>query len=64
MVSSFIERSGKSHTIVQNLVLPLGKAIVSAMTAEDAANSLNKIVLSNNTIKKRIANLSGYIKKP
>jgi len=36
------------------MILPAAKAMVSAMIGEEAANSLNKIALSNDTIKKRI----------
>jgi len=54
---------GKSHTIAEDLIFPAAKAMVSEMIGEEAANSLNKITLSNDTIKKRIDGLSGNIKE-
>jgi hypothetical protein len=46
-----------------DLILPAAKAMVSAMIDEKAANSLNKIALSNDTVKKRTHGLSGNIKE-
>ncbi|KAL4136257.1 hypothetical protein QTP88_007808 [Uroleucon formosanum] len=63
IVSLLIGKSGKPHTIAEDLILPAAKAMVSAMIGEEAANSLNKIALSNDTIKKRIDRLSGNIKE-
>lgn len=59
---SFIEKSGKLHTIAEDLILLTVKDIVSAMIGKEAANSLNKISLSNDTIKK-IDSLSGNNEK-
>lgn len=53
-----IEKSRKLHTIAEDLILPTVKAMVSAMINKEAANNLNKISLSNDTIKKKIDSLS------
>jgi len=63
IVSLLIGKSGKPHTIAEDLILPAAKAMVSTMIGEEAANSLNKIALSNDTIQKRIDRLSGNIKE-
>ncbi|KAL4113130.1 hypothetical protein QTP88_016813 [Uroleucon formosanum] len=54
IVSLLIGKSGKPHTIAEDLILPAAKAMVSAMIGEEAANSLNKIALSNDTIKNEL----------
>lgn len=49
-----IEKSGKLHTIAEDLILSTVKAMVSAIINKVAANNLNKISLSNDTIKKKL----------
>ncbi|VVC26491.1 Domain of unknown function DUF4371 [Cinara cedri] len=58
--SLLIGKSGKPYTIVEDLILPAAKAMVSKMISKGAANNLNLISLS---IKKRIDSLSGNIKE-
>jgi len=62
-VSLLIGKSGKPHTIAEDLILPAAKALVSIMISKEAANNLNLISLSNDTIKKRIDSLSENIKE-
>ncbi|VVC46493.1 Ribonuclease H-like domain, partial [Cinara cedri] len=62
-VSLLIGKSGKPHTIAEDLILPAAKAMVSIMISKEVANNLNLISLSNDTIKKRIDSLSGNIKE-
>ncbi|VVC34520.1 Hypothetical protein CINCED_3A007729 [Cinara cedri] len=61
--SLLIGKSGKPHTIAEDLILPAVKAMVSAMIGEEATNSFNKIALSNDTIKQQIDGLSRNIKE-
>lgn len=61
--SLLIGKSGKPQTIAEDLILPAAKAMVSIMISKEAANNLNLISLSNDTIKKRIDSLSGNIKE-
>jgi hypothetical protein len=56
-VSLLIDKSGKPHTISEDLILPTAKAMVSIMISKEAANNINLISLPNDTIKKRIDSL-------
>ena len=51
----------KSHTIAKTVILPACQQIVRIMFGEDAVSELNKIPLSDNTISRRIQDMSGNI---
>ena len=51
----------KSHTIAETVILPACEQIVRIMFGEDAVSELNKIPLSDNTISRRIQDMSGNI---
>ncbi len=57
-VSRLIATSGKPHTIGEDLILPAAKQMVSIMLGNKAVKQLNLISLSNNTIKRRINDMS------
>ncbi|XP_078503770.1 zinc finger BED domain-containing protein 5-like [Lissotriton helveticus] len=62
-VSMLIAKAGKPHTIAEELIVPAAKAMVTAMVGEKAAKDLHLEPLSNNTVKKRIDNISDNIKE-
>lgn len=62
-VSLLVAKSGKPHTIVEELILPAAKIMVSAMLGDKASNELSTVSLSNNTVKNRIVEMSENIKE-
>nr|ABF20543.1 transposase [Aedes aegypti] len=66
MVASYhlslkIAKSGKAHTIGENLILPALKETVSIMFGPKFAQEIESIPLSNNTVARRIEDLSGWV---
>lgn len=49
-----IAKSGKNHTIGENIILPAAVEIVSCMFGEKEAKIIKTIPLSNDTISRRI----------
>ncbi|XP_023217015.1 zinc finger BED domain-containing protein 5-like [Centruroides sculpturatus] len=57
-ISYRIAKCGKNHTIAENLILPCIKDAVRCMLGEDQVPKMNNIPLSNNTISRRIHEMS------
>ena len=57
-ISYRIAKSGKNHTIAENLILPCIKDAVGCMLGEQQVQKINSIPLSNNTISQRIQEMS------
>ncbi|XP_008178224.1 protein FAM200B-like [Acyrthosiphon pisum] len=62
-VSYLIAKTKKPHSIGESLVLPAAIKIVTAMHGEAYANDLKSIPLSDNTVSRRISNISDDILK-
>ncbi|CAI6344434.1 unnamed protein product [Macrosiphum euphorbiae] len=62
MVSYRIAQAGKAHTIAENLIKPCVNDIVSCMLDEKAVKKINTIPLSNDTVRRRINDISTHIK--
>jgi len=58
-----LSKSGKPYTIVEELILPAAKIMVSAMLGDKASNELSTVSLSNNTVKSRIVEMSENVKE-
>lgn len=53
-----IAKSGKNHTIGENLILPVAVEIVSCMFGEKKAKIIKTIPLSNDTVSRRINDMA------
>lgn len=62
-ISYNIARSGKNHTIGENMILPSIKDAVHCMFGEKYVNKINAIPLSNDTVSRRIKDISYDIEK-
>ncbi|CAH1114605.1 unnamed protein product [Psylliodes chrysocephalus] len=62
-VSHLIAKSGKIHTIGENLILPAALEIVSCMFGEKEAKSIKNIPLSNDTVSRRINDMASNTKE-
>ena len=61
IVAYKVAQAKKPHTIVEQLVLPCAKEMVRLVVGEDAARKLNDISVSNNTVSRRIDEISQNI---
>ncbi|KAL7637467.1 UNVERIFIED_CONTAM: hypothetical protein RMT77_012195 [Armadillidium vulgare] len=62
-VAEIIALKSKSHTLAESVILPACKKMVKSMLGENAEKELNKIPLSNDTIRRRILDLSENIEE-
>ena len=60
-VSLLIAKNTKPHTIAVNLVLPAAKILVRNLIGEKEAEKLNSVSLSNDTVRRRIHDMSNDI---
>ena len=56
-----VAQAKKPRTIAENLILPCAKEIVCLMLGPEYANKLSSLSVSNNTIKRRISDMSNDI---
>lgn len=63
LASYRIAKDGKPHTIGETLLLPAAMDMVQAVLGEKAAKEIQKIPLSNNTVKRRIVDMSSNIEE-
>ncbi|CAL9683639.1 unnamed protein product [Knipowitschia caucasica] len=60
-VSLLVAKSKKPHTIVEQLILPAATALAEKMIDKRAADAFKTVPLSNNTVSRRIADMSSNI---
>ena len=53
----------KAHTLGESIILPACKKIVSTMLGNGAALKISKIPLSNDTVRRRILEMSFAIER-
>ncbi|XP_068235792.1 zinc finger BED domain-containing protein 5-like [Palaemon carinicauda] len=61
-VSLLIAKTGKAHSIGETLVKPAAKIMTEIILGEKASKEINKIPLSNDTVKKRITSMAENVK--
>ena len=57
-VSLLIAKARKPHTIGEELIMPCAKEMVSLIIGEDMVSKLGIVPLSNNTVHRRICDMS------
>ena len=57
-VALLVAKRKKPHTIAEDLILPAAISLVKTMVSDEAANIINCVPLSNNTISRRIADMA------
>ncbi|XP_025407195.1 protein FAM200A-like [Sipha flava] len=62
-VAELIVENKKPHTIGESLILPACSEIVRIMFGNEAEAEIKKIPLSNNTIRRRVQDMSEDIEK-
>ncbi|XP_014298159.2 zinc finger BED domain-containing protein 5-like [Microplitis demolitor] len=62
-VSYRIAQAGEAHTIAENLIKPCVSDIAKCMLDEKSAKHLSTVPLSNDTVSRRIHDLSTYVKQ-
>lgn len=62
-ISYHIAKSGKNHTIAENLIFPCIKDAVGCMLGEESARKIDTIPVSNSTISRRIRDMSDDIEE-
>lgn len=63
LASFRIAKEGKPHTIGETLLLPAARDMVQAVLGEKSAKEIQKVPLSNNTVKRRIDDMSSNIEE-
>ena len=63
LVSLEIVKKKKPHTIGEELILPSPKTMVKLVLGEKIAEKLNAISFLNNTVQRRISQISDDIKE-
>jgi hypothetical protein len=62
-VAEIVAQQMKAHTIAESLILPACQAIVKTMLGDEAELEIKKIPLSDDTIKRRIQDMSNDIEE-
>ena len=57
-VALLVAKSMKAHTIVESLIMPAAKILVRRVLGEESVAKLKDVSLSNNTVKRRIEEMS------
>ena len=63
IVAYKVAQAKKPHTIVEQLLLPCAKEIVRLVVSDDAAQKLDDISMSNDTVSRHIKEISQNIKE-
>lgn len=60
-VSQLVAKSGKAHTIAEELILPAAVILCKRMLGDSAAKIMSTVPLSNNTVQRRISDMASNI---
>ena len=58
LVAELVAKEMKAHTIAESLIFPVCQAMVNTMFGDEAEKEIKKIPLSDNTISRRISDMS------
>ena len=58
LVAELVAKEMKAHTIAESLIIPACQAMVKTMFGDEAEKEIKKIPLSDNTISRRISDMS------
>ena len=61
LVAELVAKEMKAHTFAESLILPACQVMVRTMLGSDAENEIKKFPLSDNTISRRISDMSNDI---
>lgn len=62
-VSLLISKTGKPHSISETLVKPAAKVMTGILLGKKASDVLNKVPLSNDTVRRRIESMADNVKE-
>lgn len=62
-ISLLIAKTGKPHTIGEDLILPAVKEVITTVLHKPAADIIRKIPLSNSSVQRRIDEMAENIEK-
>lgn len=62
-VSQLIAKSGKNHTIAEDLILPSAVILCKRMLGDAAARLVSTVPLSKNTVQRRITDMASNIEE-
>ena len=60
---ALLEENKKPYTTAEELIMPAAKVLVKHVIGDEAVSKLNSVLVSNNTIQRRITEMSTDIKK-
>ena len=60
-ISLLVAKNKKAHSIAENLILPAARILVNSLIGKEEAAKLDNVSLSNNTVKRRIEEMSADI---
>ena len=62
-IALLVAKNKKPHTIAEELIMPAAKVLVKHVIGDEAVSKLNSVSVSNNTIQRRITEMSTDIKE-
>ncbi|XP_072384632.1 zinc finger BED domain-containing protein 5-like [Diabrotica undecimpunctata] len=63
IVGLHIAKSGRCHTIAEELIKPCVKDVVQCMLGPDMTKKIDNVQISNSTISKRIHSISDFVER-
>jgi hypothetical protein len=63
MVIYRVARTGKPHTILEDLIIPADAVMDGTMLVEKARKTIQTMTSSNNTVSRRISDMAGDVLK-
>ena len=62
-IALLVAKNKKPHTVAEEFIMPAAKALVKHAIGDEAVSKLNSVSVSNNTIQRRITEMSTEIKE-